>query len=231
MPILLLIRHATNEFVRQGRLPGQLPNIHLNAEGREQAKALAKMLSARRIDAVYSSHLERAQETALHVAMPHGLPVHVWPALADVDNGDWAGKPIKQLSEDVATRELWQMVVERPSQAHFPNGEGMLAMQRRVVDALERIIAAHPDLPVEPTAEHEKQLRLRPQEVVVVAHADVIKAALAHHLDMPFDSFQKLHVSPASLSALAVFHDPQRGRRWSQLLCLNVQPYPTNFWT
>jgi hypothetical protein len=57
MPILLLIRHATNDFVKTGRLPGQGPNLHLNEEGRKQAEALAKMLEKRPITAIYSSHL------------------------------------------------------------------------------------------------------------------------------------------------------------------------------
>ena len=53
MPILLLIRHATNDFVKTGRLPGQGPNLHLNDEGRKQAEALAKMLDKRPIMAVF----------------------------------------------------------------------------------------------------------------------------------------------------------------------------------
>ena len=63
MPILLLIRHATNDFVKTGRLPGQTPNIHLNEEGRKQAEALGESLRKRPLDAVYSSQLERAIET------------------------------------------------------------------------------------------------------------------------------------------------------------------------
>ncbi len=231
MPILLLIRHAKNDFMTQGKLPGQTPNIHLNAEGKAQAEALGRLLREQRIDAVYSSPLERALETALRVAMPHRLPVRVLPALADIDNGDLTGRAIKQISEDAATRDLWRTVIERPSLARFPNGEAMLDMRQRVVDALERIIAAHPDLPVETTEAQHERPNTRPQVLAVVAHADVIKAALAHHLDMPFDSFQKLSVGPASISALAVSHDAQRQRRWSQLLCLNLQPYATSVWT
>lgn len=120
MPILLLIRHATNDFVKAGRLPGRTPNIHLNDEGRKQAESLGQMLRARPLDAVYSSPLERAIETAWRVAAPQGLPIHVRADLADIDNGDLTGKEIKRLSEDEATKALWQVVVETPRRRNSP---------------------------------------------------------------------------------------------------------------
>ncbi|MFN4292644.1 MAG: histidine phosphatase family protein [Thermoflexales bacterium] len=246
MPILLLIRHATNDFVKTGRLPGRTPNIHLNDEGRKQAEALGQMLRARPLDAVYSSPLERAIETAWRIAAPQGLPIHIRADLADIDNGDLTGKEIKRLSEDEATKALWQMVVETPSQAKFPNGEAMLDMQRRVVDALEAIIAAHgdvdlSDMPAAQPAAHaeqapkedagkspplaqatpeDEQPKRRPQVIAIVAHADVIKAALAHYLGMPFDYFQRLAVSPASVSALMVATDEKRAKR--RIVVMNV---------
>jgi probable phosphoglycerate mutase len=215
MPVLLLIRHATNDFVKTGRLPGRSPNIHLNEEGCKQAEALGKMLSPRPLHAVYSSQLERAIETAWRVAWPHNLTISIRPALADIDNGDFTGKELKSLSEDEATKYVWAVVVKTPSQARFPNGEGMLDMQQRVVDALEAIIAAHPDLdaPVEEEKEPEKPKSKIPQIVAVVAHADVIKAALAHYLGMPFDNFQRLGVQPASVSAVMIATDEKTGER------------------
>lgn len=234
MPILLLIRHATNDFVKTGRLPGRTPNIHLNAEGRAQAAALAGSLQPHPPDAVYSSPLERAIETAWPIAARYGLPIVVRPALADIDNGDFTGQEIKKLSEDEATKAFWKVVVEKPSQVKFPNGEAMLDMQRRVVDALEAIIAAHPDVEVPPkpgaeskdrpdgaaSAGDDKPAR-RPQVVAVVTHADVIKAALAHYLDMPFDSFQKLGVSPASVSTVMIGHDEHTGCRRVTVMNVN----------
>ena len=240
MPILLLIRHATNDYVKTGRLPGQSPNIHLNEEGRKQAEALSAWLDKRPIDAVYSSQLERAIETAWRIAGPRQLPLFIRPALADIDNGDFTGKIIKELGEDEATKALWKVVVETPSQAAFPNGEAMLDMQQRVVAALEAIIAAHPDVeaPAEENAEESKkadaqsaidnpkpEIKKRPQVVAVVAHADVIKAALAHYLDMPFDSFQKLGVAPASVSAVMVMIDDKTGKRHTMVNNVNHVPY------
>ncbi|MCX7938940.1 MAG: histidine phosphatase family protein, partial [Thermoflexales bacterium] len=203
MPIILLIRHATTEFVKSGRLPGRTPNIHLNEEGRQQAQALRRALEALKVDAIYSSPLERALETALPLAQAHGVAIRVVPELADVDTGAFTGREIKQLAEDAETRAFWRTVQERPSAAVFPHGEGLLAMQQRVVRALEAIAAAHPDLPLLAEQQAADKPKTRPQHVVVVAHADVIKAALAHYLAMPFDAFQRLSISPASISTLS----------------------------
>jgi broad specificity phosphatase PhoE len=248
MPILLLIRHATNDFVKTGRLPGQTPNIHLNEEGRKQAEALAELLGKRPIDAVYSSQLERAIETAWRIAGPKQLPLFIRPALADINNGDFTGMTIKDLSEGEATKDFWKVVVETPSKAAFPNGEAMIDMQQRVVGALEAIITAHADVeaPPEPAKEGEEkkvesgekpasnnqppaandqQPKKRPQIVAVVAHADVIKAALAHYLDMPFDSFQKLGVAPASVSTVMVMIDDKTSKRHVMVNNINHVPY------
>jgi probable phosphoglycerate mutase len=229
MPVLLLIRHATNDFVKTGRLPGRTPNIHLNEEGRRQAKALAQLLRDQPLDAIYSSPLERAIETAWCIAADRSLPVHICPDLADVDNGDYTGMEIKRLSEDEATRDFWRTVVETPSQARFPNGEGLFDMQQRVVKALEALAAAHPDLEAPAQAERagpsaEDKPRRRPQTIAIVAHADVIKAALAHYLGMPFDNFQRLSIAPASISAVALGHDDKTGRRYTVVHYVNRIP-------
>ena len=257
MPILLLIRHATNDFVKTGRLPGHSPNIHLNEEGLNQAKALAEVLSKRKLHAVYASHLERAIETAFRVAAPHNLPITIRPALADIDNGDFTGKLLKELNESEATKDVWKIVVEKPSEAKFPNGEAMLDMQARVIGALEAIAAAHPDLPVEDTpatiakavsvvaetppndpgqpaaaapepakdAAKPEPPKMEPQVVAVVAHADVIKAALAHFLGMPFDLFQRVGTSPASVSTVMLHTDEKTGKQHIMVQSVNVTPY------
>ena len=229
MPILLLIRHATHDFVKPGRLPGQGPTLPLNEEGRKQAEALAKMLEKRPITAIYSSHLERAIETAWRVAGPRGLALQIRPGLADTDAGDYTGRLIKELAEGEDTRETWKAIVETPLVGRFPNGESPLDMQHRVVAELERIIAAFPDPEPPPDiAPKDESPALRPlrqaQEpaqgpalpdppkadpvpppvVAVVAHNSVVQAALAHFLGMPFENYERLGASPASVSTVFV---------------------------
>lgn len=224
MPVLLLIRHATNDFVKAGRLPGQSANIHLNDEGRAQAESLGRHLKTHRLEAVYASHLERAIETAWRVAAPHGLSIVIRRDLADTDTGDLTGRITKDLADAPDTRDLWKVVQTRPSEACFPNGECLADMQQRVVAALREIAARHPDPEPPPEAaagtDASQQTRTPPL-VAVVMHADPIRAALAHFLGMPLDNFQRLGISPASVSAVMIGTDRATGNQFIHVLNVN----------
>jgi probable phosphoglycerate mutase len=178
---LLLVRHALNDWVGD-RLAGWTPEVHLNDKGRAQAEALAERLAKESIAAVYSSPLERAVETAEIVAAPHRLEVHIREGLGEVRYGEWTGQSLK----DLAKEEAWRVVQFYPSGARFPGGEAIREMQARAVAELDAIVAAHPG-----------------QTVLAVSHADVLKAVLAHYTGMHLDLFQRLVVSPASLSVVA----------------------------
>ena len=190
---LLLIRHALNDWVGK-RLAGWTPEVHLNDKGRAQAQALAQRLADRPLAAVYTSPLERAVETAQAIAAPHRLEVQVREGVGEVRYGAWTGKSLKELSQE----DAWRMVQVYPSGARFPGGEMIREMQARAVAEIDAIVAAHPE-----------------QMVAVVSHADVIKAVLAHYVGLHLDLFQRLVISPASLSVLAF--TPMGPR----LLCLN----------
>ena len=68
MPLLLLIRHGENDYVKTGRMAGRLPDVHLNERGRAQSVELAEALAQAPIKALYSSPMERAMETAAPLA-------------------------------------------------------------------------------------------------------------------------------------------------------------------
>ena len=97
MPLLLLIRHGENDFVKTGKMAGRLPGVHLNERGQKQAQALGEALKDVPIMAVYSSPLERAMETAHPIADSHKLKIIQEPNLMDTDIGKWQGKSWKVL--------------------------------------------------------------------------------------------------------------------------------------
>jgi probable phosphoglycerate mutase len=179
MTTLVLIRHATNDWVHKGLLAGWTPGVHLNEEGRVQAQALGTRLAGSHFDAIYSSPLERAVETAQAVAEPHSLEVQIRKGLGEVQYGDWNGQSLRKLFK----KPLWRSVQIYPSGTRFPGGESIGEMQARVVAALDEIRSAHPD-----------------GIVAAVAHADVIKAAVAFYAGVPLDLFQRLVISPASVT-------------------------------
>jgi probable phosphoglycerate mutase len=177
------------------------------------------MLEKQPINAIYSSHLERAIETAWCVARARGLPIHLRPNLADTHTGDYTAKTIKEISETEGSKAQWKAIIEKPSEARLPNGESLLEMSARVIAELERICAAYPD-PEPPKETAEQKVERKdgsgnpqsanppqpppPAVIAVFMHSDPIKAALAHYLGMPFDNFQRLGTSPASVSTVMV---------------------------
>ena len=197
---LLLIRHGLTDYVTAHRMPGWRAGIHLNDEGRAQAAALARRLADVELAAVYSSPLERARETAGPLAEARGLSVDIRRDLGDLHPGDWTGRLLEELEKE----DLWPIIQSYPSGARLPGGESFQGCQARMVAELEAIRNAHPG-----------------QTVAVVSHADPIKMAVAYYLGMALDLFQRLSISPASVTALT-FHG--LGPR---LVCLNhTEPFP-----
>jgi probable phosphomutase (TIGR03848 family) len=183
--IILLVRHAMNDWVKTGKLAGRTPAVHLNERGEEQARRLADRLAGYPIRAIYASPQDRAQETAITLASGLDLPVQTSTGLGEVDFGEWTGQKL----EELAKTPEWKLVQGRPTAMRFPGGESIWEMQHRAVDEIERLAAIHA---------HEM--------IVLVSHADVIKAVLAHYLGVHLDQFQRVMVSTASLSTLVFGH-------------------------
>jgi probable phosphoglycerate mutase len=187
MAAILLIRHAENEYVKEGRLAGRLPDVHLNQVGMDQANRLAEKLMDLRLKAIYSSPLERTVETAQQISEPHKLDIILETGLLEVDYGEWQGKTLKSLRR----RKLWKIVQQVPSQMRFPGGESFAEAQIRIVNALNQIAT---------------QYKTR-DLLVCVSHSDMIKLAIAHYIGLSMDMFQRLHISPASISVMNISQD------------------------
>ena len=194
MTTLVLVRHATTAATGK-RLGGWTPGVHLDERGRAQAEAAAERLDALPVRAVYASPLERTQETARILAKPHGLRVRTRRGIGEVDYGEWTDRPLGQLRR----RKEWSVIQTTPSRFTFPGGESIRGAQLRAVDATEELALLH-----------------RGETILLVSHADVIKAGVAHHLGMPLDAFQRIMVAPASATVLEL---PERGH--PVLLCLS----------
>ena len=176
---LVLARHAVTAQTGP-LLSGRTPGIDLNETGRGQAEALGARLAALPVAAVYASPIERTTQTAMAVAAHHGLEVRPLEGVLEADYGEWTGQKIA----DLAKTDLWKVVQRTPSRASFPGGEALAAMQTRMIATLDGVVAAHPG-----------------ELVVVVSHADPIKAAIAQYTGVHLDLFQRIVVSPASVTA------------------------------
>ena len=188
MTTILLVRHGENDWVKKHRLAGWIEGIHLNENGRQQASDAAARLASLPINAIYSSPVLRCRETADFIAESQGLPVTLLDTVGEVRYGEWEGKKIKKL----AKKKEWFTVQFFPSRMKFPGGDSLRGVQARGVDALEALAKAHDNKDI----------------IVVVSHADLIKLVLAHYLGVHMDLFQRIIISPASVSVL---HLPSNG--------------------
>ncbi|MCA9970181.1 MAG: MSMEG_4193 family putative phosphomutase [Anaerolineales bacterium] len=183
MAIIIFVRHGENAWVKKNRLAGWIPGVHLNKKGHQQAAGAAERLAGMPVKAIYSSPVTRCVETAAYIADVHELPVHQLDDLGEVRYGKWEGKKIKKL----AKKKSWHAVQHFPSRFRFPKGEALREVQFRAVQAVEQLNKQHKD-----------------EIIVLVSHADLIKMVLAHYLGVHLDLFQRIAVSPGSVSILAL---------------------------
>ncbi len=180
---MLLVRHgvtASTGIV----LPGRAPGLHLSERGVAQAERVAERLGElpRKPVALYASPLERTRETAAPIARALRLRAQIDRGLLECDFGRWTGQKLNLL----AKRPEWRAVQHAPSTFRFPEGESFTEMQLRTWTTLERLAAKH-----------------RNRTIVVVSHADPIKAAVTYAQGVPLDLFQRTVISPCSISAIA----------------------------
>jgi 2,3-bisphosphoglycerate-dependent phosphoglycerate mutase len=154
---LLVIRHALPNRVElaEGRADPDLSD-----EGFRQAKALARYLASEEVHAVYSSHLTRAIQTAEPLAEVFGHEIAFEEDVAEFDRDASSYIPFEEIAKDSAE---YRAIVTGDYSAI--GGPDPLHFRQRIVDAFDRIIAAHPS-----------------QNVAVVCHAGVINAYFAHVL-------------------------------------------------
>jgi probable phosphoglycerate mutase len=179
---VLLVRHGQTSTTGT-LLPGRAPGLHLAETGIAQAERAAERIAQLKVDAVYASPLERTRETAAPIARATGHRVRTAKGLLECDFGEWTG------AELAALRKLpeWRQVQSTPSTFRFPGGESFLDMQRRIWDEIERLVALHPG-----------------GTVVAVSHADPIKAAVAMATGVHLDLFQRIVISPCSITPLSI---------------------------
>lgn len=134
---LILVRHGETERNRQGLALGRA-DVPLNDRGRWQAQRLAVALGDEPIAAVYSSPLQRALDTAVAIAAPHGLTVETEPALIEMDIGEAEGLSFAEV------RARYPGLLERWASSEgadqpMPGGERLIEVQERAWQAVEAL--------------------------------------------------------------------------------------------
>ncbi len=140
MSQIVLARHGQTEWnvaeVFRGRA-----KIGLNETGRKEAELLAEYLSSLRVEAVYSSPLKRALQTAEVVARRNNLQVKIAPGLIDFDYGEWEGLSNREVQDKY--EDLCEVWTNRPEQARMPGGETLADVTKRAVAMIDEVVAKH----------------------------------------------------------------------------------------
>ena len=185
MTTFFLIRHASCSGLGQ-TLWGRTPGVCLNETGKREAQRLAERFRGMTLEAIYSSPLERALETAETIARTMKLEVNRNPAFDEIDFGDWTGKSFETLSSD----EVWRRFNSVRSATRIPGGELFLEVQTRVVTELDKLSSQHNNA-----------------RVAIVSHADVIKAAVGYFTATPIDLLQRIEITACSVSVVVIDKD------------------------
>lgn len=185
---LIIVRHGESEWNKIGRYQGQ-EDAALSDLGQRQAQALGGRLQREKIDAMYTSPLRRAADTARAIAEYHAdVPFHTEDALLEIHHGAWQGL----YSNDVKAQygaELreWQLY---PTRSQMPNGESFSNILKRVVDFKERLEAEYGE-----------------QTLLISTHDVVVKILVADALGINMDRINRLWITNASVSVIEYGND------------------------
>jgi len=193
---ILLVRHGQTDWNVTGQIMGQRP-VPLNETGKSQAYRLAELLRGRSIQGIYSSPVIRARRTAEILASVLQLEVTDEQGLCEIGCGEWEGRFWNDLADDLVRQDFYV----KPHEARPPGGETLRDVQARAVAAVQRVIAGAPG-----------------GQIVLVSHADVVRAILAHYLDLNLQMVRRLRIDHASVTALELNGDD------ADLLFLNYVP-------
>lgn len=176
---LLLVRHGQTDWNIERRVMGAKP-ISLNTTGRAQARAIAKGLKEIELAAVYTSPIKRAIQTARPILKGRdSISLFEEPGLAEIDYGDWVDRNFKDIPE-------LEGYFQKPSSVIIPNGESLAGVQKRALEAVERMRVRHDG-----------------GRVMAISHADVIKLIVIGYLGLSIDDMNRFRLDNGSMT---VFH-------------------------
>ena len=186
MAKLYLVRHGETESNRELRFQGQRDTA-LSAKGMQQAQQVGAYLSKLRLDAVYSSPLQRARVTAEAIAAAQhpALPVQVEADLQEICFGSWEGHNFDEV--EAMQPGAWERFFNRPADNPIPDGESLQAAQARAWAVFDRIAAAHPD-----------------GRVALVTHGAVLRVLFCSLLGVDLNRIWQIHTANAGTSCFRV---------------------------
>lgn len=179
---LILVRHGQTEWNADGRYQGQ-SNVALSDMGRKQAELLADRFPVKTLDAIYSSDLDRARETAECVGKKLGVSVRPEKAFRELSFGDWEGLNYQEISS--RWPEEAGKLFTAPDELAIPHGETFQELQKRALDKIKSIYNVNID-----------------KTVAVFAHGAINKTILAGLMHIPLHYLWSLRQDNTAVNIL-----------------------------
>lgn len=200
---MFLVRHGETIWNQELRYQG-ITDVPLNATGREQSLQVARRLKKESIQAVYSSDLSRARETAEIIAGFLGVPLYLHAGLREVNYGFWEGLRLEEINKLFpGSRERW---LSDPWNNPPPGGESMLEVRSRVLAALREIRERYPQ-----------------GAVAVVTHGGVIAMLLVTFWGFDISSLTQFFSRNASVTLLEWEGEKAKVLYWGDDSHLNAE--------
>ena len=185
---LILIRHGETERNSEARLQGGKSDIPWSEKGRKQAHSVGLALQGEKLEAIYSSPLKRALDTAQAISVHHHLKVQTDDALAEIDMGVIDGFNLAEVKE--SQTDFWERWRQEDYSVALPGGESLLQVQQRAWGAVQGIIMRH-----------------REGSVAVVSHGISLQTIITAILAVPLSSFARFRLGVASITILHIDDD------------------------
>ena len=179
---LYLLRHGQSEWNLLGKVQGQ-SDIELTEKGVKQAHKVAQVFLDKKIDAIYSSDLKRACQTAEIIGNKLDLKVNTLCGIREMNFGQWQGLPIETIEKNHTEHyRLWRTA---PHEATFIDGENLASVQKRALDCVNKIMFE--------TSE---------KNILLVSHGTAIKALILGLLDIDLSKYNKMDIGNTGITII-----------------------------
>jgi broad specificity phosphatase PhoE len=180
---IVLVRHGATDWNLQGRCQGATDR-ELDAVGIRQAEEIATSLAQESIDAIYSSDLKRAQQTASIIGNPHKLTVKIEKNIRELHHGELEGLTFNEIKQGYP--DFLQRWRTEPAEIPVPGGERLTDVTERAWNGLNRIVENHPGA----------------ETIVVVSHNFPISGILCRITGTHLNNYRSFHVDPCGVTRL-----------------------------
>lgn len=185
MTKVIFIRHGQTSWNKEKKYQGH-SDISLNENGLRQAELVGKRLAEEKINAIYSSDLLRACQTAECIAQYHALPIIAKQGFREINFGVWEGLTYQEIME------VWPAILttmySQPGETCPPQGESFNRVRQRVIRSLQHCITKHQD-----------------ETIVIVSHGGTMRMILCAALGLDLDKMWLIRQDSTAINIIEYF--------------------------